>query len=55
MFRGFYIEMVFLKVIGGWLEGSGWIVVLIEVNVVLVGIVDFFLKVISVIRARRVD
>ena len=24
MFGGLHIEMAFLKVIGGWLEGSGW-------------------------------
>ena len=53
MFGGLHIEMVFLKAIGGWLEGSGWTTALAEANVATAGTSDSFLKAASVTRTRR--
>ena len=53
MFGGLHIEMAFLKVIGGWLEGSGWTTVLADANVATTGTAESFIKVSSVTRSRR--
>lgn len=52
MFGGLYIEMVVFKFFGDWFNGSGWISVFVVVEVVIGGVVDFFIKVIYVIRIR---
>lgn len=49
MFGGLYIEMVVFKFFGDWFNGSGWISVFVVVEVVIGGVVDFFIKVIYVI------
>ena len=36
--------MAFLKVLGDWLEGSGWTVVISDVNVATPGTANSFLK-----------
>lgn len=53
MFGGLHIEMVFLKVIGGWLEGSGWTTALADANVVTPGTAESFVKAASVTHSRR--
>lgn len=40
MFGGLYIEMVVFKLFGNLLKGSGWVIVLFEVDVVFFGIVE---------------
>ena len=53
MFGGLYIEMAFLKVIGGWLEGSGWTTALADANVATPGTAESFFKAASVTRSCR--
>ena len=53
MFGGFHIEMAFLKVVGGWLEGSGWALALVDANVAIPGTAESFIKAASVTRSRR--
>ena len=45
--------MAFLKVLGDRLEGSGWTVVLSDVNVATPGTANSFLKATNVTRTRR--
>lgn len=45
--------MAFLKVLGDWLEGSGWTVVLSDANVAKPGTANSFLKATNVTRTRR--
>lgn len=45
MLGGFYIEMVVFKVFGNWFDGSGWMSVIVDVGVIFMGVVDFFIKV----------
>ena len=52
-FGGLHIEMASLKVIGHWLEGSGWTVALADANVATLGTAESFLKATSVTRTRR--
>ena len=52
MFGGLHIEMAFLKVIGGWLEGSGWTTVLTDANVATPGTAESFFKAASVTHSR---
>lgn len=54
MFGGLHIEMAFLKLLGGWLDGSGWTTALVEADVASAGTADSFLKASSVTRTRRV-
>lgn len=54
VFRGLHIEMAYLKVIGDWLERSGWTVALADANLAIPGTVESFLKATSVTRTRRV-
>ena len=51
MFGGLHIEIAFLKVIGRWLEGSGWTTALVDANVATPGTAESFIKAASV-RAR---
>lgn len=44
VFEGLHIEMAFLKVIGDWLEGSGWTVILADANVATPGTAVSFLS-----------
>ena len=53
MFGGLHIEMAFLKVVGGWLEGSGWTSALVDANVATPGTAESFIKAASVTRSRR--
>lgn len=53
MFGGLHIEMAFLKLIGGWLEGSGWTAALVDANVASPGTAESFIKATSVTRSRR--
>lgn len=53
VFGGLHIEMAFLKVLGDWLEGSGWTVVLSDANVAKPGTANSFLKATNVTRTRR--
>ena len=53
MFGGLHIEMAFLKVIGGWLEGSGWTTALADANVATPGTAESFIKAASITRSRR--
>lgn len=52
MFGGFYLEMVLWNIFGDFLDGIGWIIVFVEVDIVLFGVVDLFLKVLYLIRIR---
>ena len=51
MFGGFDIEMAFLKVIGGLLEGNGWTTALADANVATPGTAECFIKAASVTRS----
>lgn len=52
MFGGLYIDMVVFKLFGDLLKGSGWVIVLFEVDVVFFGIVKFFLIVFYFVKIR---
>ena len=49
---GLHIEMAALKVLGDWLDDSGWIEALVEANVASAGTVESFLKASHVKRTR---
>ena len=51
--RGLHTEMTFLKVIGDWLEGSGWTVALADANAATLGTAESLLKAASVTRPLR--
>lgn len=51
MFGGLHIEMAFLKVIGDWLDESGWTAALVEANVATPGTGESFIKVTSITRS----
>ena len=53
MFGGLHIEMAFLKLIGDWLEDSGWLASLVEAKVASLGRAKALIKAKSVTRARR--
>ena len=48
-----YIEITGLKVIGDWLEDSGWVEVLVQAKVASAGIADSFVKVSRATRTRH--
>ena len=50
---GLHIEMAGLKVIGDWLEDSGWMQALVQAKVSSAGIADSFLKVSHATRTRH--
>lgn len=54
MFGGFYIEIAVFKVVGEFLDGSGWVNVFVNVDIVSFGIVELFLKVSYFVKVRRV-
>ena len=45
--------MAFAKVIGGWLDESGWTAALVEANVASAGTAESFVKAMSVTLSRR--
>jgi len=51
---GLHIEMAALKVLGDWLEDSGWIEALVQANVASAGTAESFLKASHVKRTRLV-
>ncbi len=53
MLGGLHIEMAGLKVIGDWLEDSGWVEALVKANVASAGIADSFIKASHVTRTRH--
>ena len=53
MFGGLHLEMAFLKVLGKWIEGSGWVESLIQAGIASSGVADSFLKAVHVTRTRR--
>ncbi|KAK3720972.1 hypothetical protein QZH41_006543 [Actinostola sp. cb2023] len=53
MFGGLHIEMTAFKVLGKWLDGSGWTEVLSTANVATQGVVDSFITASHLTRTRR--
>ena len=55
MFGGLHtcIEMAILKVLGDWLDGSGWIGALVQANIASSGTADSFIKVNHVTKTRH--
>ena len=53
MFGGLHIEMASLKLLGNWLEGSGWVQALTQADIATSGIADSFLKAAHVTCTRR--
>lgn len=53
MFGGLHIEQAFLKVIGSWLEGSGWTQVLEAAGVASAGTAASFITADHIMRTRR--
>ena len=50
---GLHIEMAASKVLGNWLDGSGWTSVIVDVGVTSTGVADSFIKVSHLTRTRR--
>ena len=50
---GLHIEMVALKMLGDWLEDSGWTSALVEARIANPGVANSFVKALNVKRARR--
>ena len=50
---GGHIEMAAFKVLGGWLDGSGWTDCLVQAGVAKVGMADSFLKASHITRTRH--
>ncbi|KAJ8385807.1 hypothetical protein AAFF_G00181630 [Aldrovandia affinis] len=53
MFGGLHIEMVALKTLGDWLQGSGWVQALVQAEIATAGTADSFLRASHVLRTRR--
>ncbi|KAG7175668.1 hypothetical protein Hamer_G024292 [Homarus americanus] len=53
MFGGLHIEMAALKMLGDWLEGSGWVEVLVQAEIATPGSADSFLRAAHVTRTKR--
>ncbi|KAJ8416192.1 hypothetical protein AAFF_G00382140 [Aldrovandia affinis] len=53
MFGGLHIEMAVLKMLGNWLQGSGWVEALVQADISSPGTADSFLKAAHVSRTRR--
>ena len=53
MFGGLHIEMASFKVLGEWLEDSGWTHALIQADIASAGTADSFLKASHVTKTRR--
>ena len=52
MFGGLHIEMATLKMLGNWLQGSGWVDALVQAGISSQGKADSFLKAAHVTRTR---
>ena len=50
---GLHIEMASLKVLGDWLEDSGWVEAFVQAKVASAGIAESFLKASHVTRTRH--
>ena len=53
MLGGLHIEMAALKLLGDWLDGSGWTSALVAAEVATRGVADSFIKATHVTRTRR--
>ncbi|XP_065894959.1 uncharacterized protein [Dysidea avara] len=53
MLGGLHIEMAILKVLGDWLDGSGWTSALVQAGIADTGTADSFIKVCHVARTRH--
>ncbi|KAG7171268.1 hypothetical protein Hamer_G013720 [Homarus americanus] len=53
MFEGLHIEMAALKMLGDWLEGSGWVEALVQAEIAIPGSTDSFLRAAHVSRTKR--
>ena len=53
MFGGLHIEMAALKMLGNWLQGSGWAEALLQADISSPGTADSFLKAAHVSHTRR--
>jgi len=53
MFGGLHIEMAALKTLEDWLQGSGWVQALVQVEIATVRTADSFLRASHVLRKRR--
>ena len=53
MFGGLHIEMAAFKVLGEWLEGSGWTHALTQAEIASSGLADSFLKASHIAKTRR--
>ena len=53
MLGGLHTKMAALKVIGSWLEGSGWNVAITQANIASAGTADSFIKASHVTRIRH--
>ena len=53
MFGGLHIEIAALKIIGDWLDSSGWTTAISSAGIATGGVADSLLKVTHVTRTRR--
>ena len=53
MLGGLHIEMAAFKLLGDWLDGSGWTSALVAAEVATGGVADSFIKATHVTRTRR--
>ena len=53
MLGGLHIEMAAFKVLGNWLDGSGWTSVIVDAGVTSTGVADSFIKASHLTRTRR--
>lgn len=53
LFGGLHIEMAFLRTLGDWLKGSGWVEAVVQAGISTIGTADSFLKVTHVSRTKR--
>ncbi|KAG7161157.1 hypothetical protein Hamer_G024212, partial [Homarus americanus] len=53
MFGGLHIEMAALKMLGDWLEGSGWVEALVQAKIATPGSANSFLRAAHVTRTKR--
>jgi len=53
MFGGLHIQMAALKTLGDWLQGSGWVEALAQVEIATAGTADSFLRESHVLRTGR--
>ena len=53
MFGGLHIKMVALKMLGDWLQGSGWVNALGQAQITMPRTAHFFLRASHIVRTRR--